>query len=226
MHGFDIGAGAILLAAGVWSFFRGLTREVISILGLIAAVVLGAWGAPRLAAPLEPVIAPLWLRQTMGFAAIFLAVVLAYALLAKIIRRMVNAVGLSLPDRILGSLFGILKAAVLIALLLIALTKYDPDTASRLTAQSQLAPPLFRMAEALTALLPADLYTDFQRFYNRLHQRGERQTAPRIPAATPQSQPSATIKPSPASTPTVLWRTLEQDERSLRQIIQERLQAP
>lgn len=219
VNGFDIGAGTILLASGIWSFFRGLTREVISILGLIAAVALGGWGAPFVAVPLTPLITSLWLRQTIGFTAIFLAVVIAYILLAKIVCRMVDAVGLSLPDGILGSLFGILKAAVLIALLLILLTRYDPKTASRLTTGSQLAPPLFKVADVLTTLLPAALYTDFDRFYNRFQRLHQGRRHPQIPATGLHSQPSA-VKPHPAPAPETPAEISPQDEQNLRQLIQ------
>jgi len=218
VNGFDISAGVILLAAGIWSFFRGLTREVISILGMTAAVVMGSWGAPSLAALIQPFIATPWLRQAFGFAAIFLAVVIAYFLLAKIVRRMVDAAGLSLPDCILGSLFGILKATVLIALSLLVLSRFDPDTASRLTQGSQLAPPLFKMAQLLTALLPENLDTDFDRFYNRFQRLRQEQLPIGMTATGLRPKPPITVEPHPV--PEAPAGISPQDDQSLRQLLQ------
>ena len=73
MHWFDVVAGVALCTGGLWSFCRGLTREVLSILGIIAAIMLSFRGYPYVATHLSTFIAHDWLRQVVGFGLIFLS---------------------------------------------------------------------------------------------------------------------------------------------------------
>jgi membrane protein required for colicin V production len=225
MHWFDIGTGVALVVGSIWSFFRGLTREVISILGIVAACVLSAWGSPYVTTALAPVISLPWLRQAVALSSIFLGVVVGYVLLAKAVRRMVKAAGLSLPDRVLGGLFGLIKVGVLISAVLIGLTQFFPDIATRIAAESKLAPTFFYTAQLLTTLLPEDVHTDFQRFYDRVQKRFKQwlpaQQLPQ-PKAAPTQQPS--VSPRAASPPQAPPGISASDEHALRQLIREHWQ--
>jgi hypothetical protein len=99
MHWFDVIAGMALLIGGIWSFCRGFTREILSILGIIAAIMLASRSYPAVAKHLDTFIAHPWLRQAAGFALIFLSTVIFYVVLAALLHRLVKAAGLSLPDR-------------------------------------------------------------------------------------------------------------------------------
>lgn len=227
MHWFDIGVSCALLAVGIWSFFRGVTREVIAILGITATLVLSAWGYSYAARPLEMVIALPWLRQAIGYAVIFLAAVVGYMLLAKAVRRMVEAVGLSLPDRVLGGLFGFVKVGIIVSALVIVLTKFFPTVATQLAAESVLAPTFLQTANLLTTLLPEEVQTDFQRFHNRVQVRVNtwpptKPTPSRTVRTTPRQPVSATpaVPPSPQAPSSIS----ASDERALRRLIQKRLQ--
>jgi membrane protein required for colicin V production len=223
MHWFDVGAGVVLIVGMIWSFFRGLTREVISILGLTAACILSAWGYVRVATALQPVIALVWVRQAIGFVSIFLVTVVCYALLAMIVRRLVKAAGLSLPDRILGGLFGLVKVGVLISILMIVLTTFFPDIATHIAKESQLAPLFFHTAHLLTALLPEEIQDDFQRFYQRA-QEHLKQWLPMQPQRRPHtpSHPAATSRATPLHQAAPDIQTSE--EQALRRLIRERWQ--
>ena len=126
MHWFDVIAGIALLTGGIWSFFRGLTREVFSLLGIIAAIMLSFRGYPYVANHLGTFIAHPWLRQAVGFALIFLSTVFLYVLIAALLHRLIKAAGLSLPDRFLGGLFGIVKVGVIIAALCLVTAQFFP----------------------------------------------------------------------------------------------------
>lgn len=225
MHWFDIGTGVALVVGSIWSFFRGLTREVISILGIVAACMLSAWGSPYVATALEPAISLPWLRQAIGLCSIFLLAVVGYVLLAKAVRRMVKAAGLSLPDRVLGGLFGLIKVGVLISAVVIVLTKFFPDIATHIATESRLAPTFFYTAQLLTTLLPEDVHTDFQHFYDRV-QKHFKQWLPAqqllLPGAAPTPQPS--VSPQAAPPPQEPSDISASDEQALRQLIRERWQ--
>lgn len=96
---------------GAW---RGLVYEVLSVLGWVAAFFVAQWGAPRLAAvlPLQSAAEPV--RYAVAFVLIFIAAVFAAGLLAFLVKKLVQSVGLRPVDRTLGSAFGLVRGLILL----------------------------------------------------------------------------------------------------------------
>ncbi len=155
MHWFDISIGLIMLLGGIRSYFRGLTREVMSAIGVIAVFVLVMWGDAYMPRYLEPVIASPWWRQIAVYVVLVIVAVGAYMLWANLVERMLHLSRLSIPDRVLGGLFGVAKVGVLMALLFVLLIQAAPDRVARAVAGSRLAPPLLQAAQVITTVLPS-----------------------------------------------------------------------
>jgi membrane protein required for colicin V production len=155
MHWFDISAGLLLLIGCLWSCWRGFTREIVSLLGVMAVIILSVWVYPHVGRLLEPLTSLTWLRQTMGSSAIVLAAILAYIIVVRLVRRLLAPTRPSMRQRLLGGLVGGVKAAVLMAALLILWTRLNPQAAARLTAESKVAPLLVQTAQLMIPLLPA-----------------------------------------------------------------------
>jgi membrane protein required for colicin V production len=102
-------AGSLLL--GAW---RGLVYEVLSVAGWIAAFVLAQWFAADAAAWLPMGRSGDALRHAAGFVLVFVAAAFAAGLLAWLVKKMVEAVGLRPIDRTLGAAFGLVRGAVLL----------------------------------------------------------------------------------------------------------------
>jgi membrane protein required for colicin V production len=155
VHWFDIGMMIALLLSGVWGYLRGLVRAILSLIGLAAASVLAVRGYPDVAELFTPLIATLWVRQAIGFALIFLAVVAVAMVCGILLRFALRAVGLSLMDRLLGGLFGLAKVILVASVLLMMGDRFFPSVRTQLEANppSVLAPLLFRNAEFLKAFL-------------------------------------------------------------------------
>jgi membrane protein required for colicin V production len=105
-----LGVLVISLALGAW---RGLVYEVLSVLGWIAAFVLAQWLAPDAAAWLPMGRSGDAMRYA-GFVLVFIAAAFAAGLLAWLLKRLVEAVGLRPVDRTLGAAFGLVRGAVLL----------------------------------------------------------------------------------------------------------------
>lgn len=105
---------AVLLLSALIGVWRGLTYEVISVAGWVAAFVAAqVWGADVGAwLPLEGWAAGV--RLVAGMALVFVAVVFAGALLAWLVQKLVASVGLRPVDRVLGGAFGVLRGLVLL----------------------------------------------------------------------------------------------------------------
>ncbi len=145
-----IGVFAASLALGAW---RGLVREVLSILGWIIAFL----AANLLAGPLGPempqAIPTPELRVATAFVAVFVVALVATSLVALLLSKIVKAVGLGGVDRMLGALFGAARGAliVLAAALLAGLTSAPRQPFWR---DSLSGPVLVQAAQTLKPLLP------------------------------------------------------------------------
>ncbi len=138
------------------SVIRGLVREVLALLawavGFVAASVLAA----DLAALLPPEVPGEQLRLLAGFAGVFLAVMLVMSLLAMFVSKLVKSAGLGVEDRVLGSVFGLVRGVlvVMIFVLLAGLTSLPRQPAWR---DAVLSHPLEAFAGQVKGWLPARL---------------------------------------------------------------------
>ena len=147
------GVFAASLVVGAW---RGLVREVLSILGWIIAFL----AASLLAGPLGPAmpeaIPSPELRVAAAYVAVFAGAVMATALMAMLLSKIVKAAGLGGVDRLLGTLFGAARGLliVVVAALLAGLTSAPRQPFWR---DSASGPLLVQAVQALKPLLPQTL---------------------------------------------------------------------
>ena len=218
MHWFDISVGIVMLLGGSRSYFRGLTREVMSTIGLIAVFVFAVWGHAYIPQYFEPVIASPWGRQIAVYIVLIIVAVGAYMLWVKMVEHMLY-VPLTIPDRVLGSLFGIVKVGVLIAAGCVLLMQSAPDRVATVVADSKLAPPLLQTAQIITTVLPREVKNEFRRSYSRVQQQLGQQVAQ--PCHT---EPTAVHSPSPSQAPQTPAEMSANDDRTLRQLIKKHSQ--
>jgi membrane protein required for colicin V production len=114
MTAVDIVLLLVLLASVVLGVWRGLVYEVLSVAGWVLAFFLAQWFALRAAEwlPLADTAAPL--RYAAGFAVVFVGTLFASNLLAWLIKKAFESVGLMPIDRVLGAGFGLLRGVILL----------------------------------------------------------------------------------------------------------------
>ncbi len=113
-----LGIFAVSVAWGAW---RGLVREIVSLLGWLVAFLAASLFAGPLAEQLPDSIPTPELRAVAAFLAIFVAALVVTTLLGVVLSHLVKAVGLGGLDRTLGSFFGVARGIiVLVALALLA----------------------------------------------------------------------------------------------------------
>lgn len=110
---FDWLALAVLAMSLLWGVWRGLVHEVLGLLGWVLAFWVAQRYSPALAHHLT-----MWssesLRLAAAFFLLFLATVVLVAVMIWMLGRLMSAVGLRPVDRMLGGLFGLLRAALLL----------------------------------------------------------------------------------------------------------------
>ena len=140
------------LLLGMW---RGIVQEVLSLVGWVAAFYVSQMYAPMAAAWLPMEGSSQMLRYAAGFVVVFVAVLVGTALVSWVIKKLISAVGLGPLDRLLGSLFGLMRA-VFILLAITVLVGMTPMRDTDAWKQAQGAQWLQQFLHVLKPVLPAD----------------------------------------------------------------------
>jgi len=111
MNGLDFAVIGILVLSLLFGLWRGLIYEVLSLLGWPIAIVLSKLSATGIA-PLLP-IAQEEIRVTAAYALVFIAVLIVWGIVARLIARLLKAIGSDWTDRAMGGLFGALRGGLL-----------------------------------------------------------------------------------------------------------------
>jgi membrane protein required for colicin V production len=131
----------VVLAVSVGiSLWRGFTREAISLAGWVAAFVVANLFAAQLAGLLGQWINSITGSYVVAFAALFVGTLVLAGILAKLGKQLVRATGLSLLDRLLGTVFGFARGVILIVVAVYLLRQVAPPQNLQWLGQSQLMP--------------------------------------------------------------------------------------
>jgi len=160
--------GVVGLSALV-SLFRGLVREVLSLVGWGAA----CWAAFRYSGRLAPSLAahldlPPSALVAIAFILLLVGVLFAFGIINFLIGKLITTTGLGGTDKILGMLFGIARGLAIILILVIfaGLTPLPGDPWWR---QSVFLPRLVPAAKWAIEWLPTEYRDEFDYEFN--HER-------------------------------------------------------
>lgn len=121
MNWVDVAIVAVIVLSAVIGFFRGFLREVVGLATWVLAFYVAFTTCQMAAAWFEPWIGSESIRVAAAFVAIFIAVLILGAIVNYIIGKLVDKTGFAGTDRSLGGVFGILRgAAILVLLVLLA----------------------------------------------------------------------------------------------------------
>lgn len=135
----DVVIVVVIVASAVFGVLRGLVKEIVALGIWVAALLLGVVFAAPLGALIADSLGPR-LQAGLGFVAVFIAVLLAGALLQRILGRLIDSTGLTGTDRTLGLLFGAARGVIVVIVALIVLRPFAEDRPW--WPESQLIPPL------------------------------------------------------------------------------------
>ena len=148
----DIVIVSIILVSAMFGIMRGFVKEVVSLCVWSAAFVLsfsfGAALGDVMAENLDE--RP---QTAIGFAAIFVVVLVAGAILQRILHGLVQSTGLSGTDRTLGLVFGGARGLAVVVLGLIFMRSFAEG--SDWWSASQLAGPLLVLEDDVLAIANA-----------------------------------------------------------------------
>jgi len=169
---------AVLLLNVITAAIQGFFSEALTMAGLVVGYIVAAWRYHGFAEWLEQYLKNPWLAEILAFLIIFFAIVILFGIAARIARWVMRKSGLSGLDRFLGALLGLLKGALMVAVILMGMTAFEPT--SKLLQNSQLAPYFLVAGNAAKWMAPAELRMRFDQGLALLHR-----TQPKPAAASP-----------------------------------------
>jgi uncharacterized membrane protein required for colicin V production len=158
LRALDAVAAVVLSLATLRGLWIGAVREAFSLAGLAAGVfAVGRWREAG-AAWLESAGASGAAAQILAVPALFLAALLAVALVGRVARRGVRGAGLGLADRLAGAALGAAEGAVVVTVLVLGLAALLGREDAALAGTRTLA-SLEWTERALASAAPADVAT-------------------------------------------------------------------
>jgi membrane protein required for colicin V production len=166
MNWLDIVLLLILGLSVAASFRKGLSREVIGLLSVVLALILGVWFYGTAGAFLEPYVSSRATANFAGFFLVFFGLLLAGALVSYLLGKFLKVTGLSLVDRLLGAGFGLLRGIVVAVALILGIMAFTPSEGAPVSVvNSRVAPYVVDAARVCAAMAPRELKEGFRKSY-------------------------------------------------------------
>jgi len=157
---------AILVYSIAVSWFKGFIREVLGLITVLAAVLLGAWFYRGVGRLFKDVVRTENIALFFGFSLIFVVTLVAGFVVIWLIAKFMKFAKLQWADRLLGAAFGFIRGWVISAAILLALTAFEIQT-ERLKG-SELAPYFLPGSRVIAVMTPYEMKAKFLVGYRAL----------------------------------------------------------
>jgi membrane protein required for colicin V production len=185
MNWLDVVLVLILLLSIVTSFRQGLTREIIKLVSVVLAILLGIWLYGFVGAHLLPYLSSPAIAHFAGFAIVFCGVLWTGSLVSFIVGKFLKVTGLSLFDHVLGAGFGFVRGVLISVALVMGIMAFaQGERPPQTIVESRVAPYAVEAADVLASLAPHEL------------REGVRQTYARVKRAWEEGFPKGIIGPN------------------------------
>ena len=160
MNPFDILIVVILGYSLVRGLFRGLVKEISSIIGVFGGFYAAYTYYAVLAKVLAGLIHDVSYLNILSFLIVFCCVLIIVSVLGIIIKYLLNIAFLGWVDRISGLVFGGIKAILIVSVLFISLTAFLPKGSSFIK-DSVLAPHVAWVSEKMAKVVSKQMKEEF-----------------------------------------------------------------
>jgi len=168
----------LLLIVGVsivTSLRKGLSREIIGLVSVVLAILLGIWFYGTAGAMFEPHLSSAAAAHFAGFVVVFCGVLLLGALVGAAVGKFLKVTGLSFFDHLLGALFGLARGVLIGIALIMGIMAFS--TSGRPPAsvvESRTAPYVVDAARLIASMAPHELREGFRKTYAQVKSAWEK----------------------------------------------------
>jgi membrane protein required for colicin V production len=179
---------AVVTFSVLFGILKGIIREIFSLAGFVIGFIL----ASKCAGPIADRLSggergPIWF--VVAFAVVLIAVIVLFELAGFFLSKLAQVLQLSVPDRLMGGVFGLVRGGLLYATVLVCAVLLLPDTEPVLR-RSPSARFLLPFTAELTTILPSRYEEVFRERYDALEDRAPapgRSGDGRAPETAPES---------------------------------------
>lgn len=157
MNLLDYALIGFMLLSTLIGLIRGLAREILSTIGMGAALLIAFLFSNRLAPLLENYLPLPSVRQIAAFIILFLLMLVAMAVFNYVISALIAATDTQGIDLFLGMIFGLIRGIIII-ILLISLAGFTPFPKDQWWQESRLIPHFIVLAKWSCQFLPQGLH--------------------------------------------------------------------
>tara|TARA_R110002110_G_scaffold406421_1_gene626223 strand:- start:16651 stop:17175 length:525 start_codon:yes stop_codon:yes gene_type:complete len=137
----------VLTVSTLLSLWRGFMREALSLAGWVAAFIIANVFGDDMARALAGVINNVTGRYVAAYAILFVGTLVTASILTRFAVQLVKVSGLSLLDRLLGTVFGFVRGVILILVFVFVLRQLVPPQELHWLDQSELMPHLDMLSQ-------------------------------------------------------------------------------
>ena len=151
----------VMFISAVFATLRGMTRELLGLLGWIASVLVANYAKPLLEDPIANFINADGLSSALAWGLPFAATVIIWFLLASLLSPGLTRAGLGSLDRWLGVIFGLVRGYLLVLFaFIVAVLALEGENKLPATIQNAQSTPFFSLSAQHFAHFMPDDYSD------------------------------------------------------------------
>jgi len=151
----DVAVVVVVLASAVYATYRGFVAESLSVFAWIAAAFATLYFGPWVAYWMRGMITPAWLGEVVGYAVVFLIVVIPLSFASFRIAENVKKSHVGALDGTMGAAFGVARGLVIVGIAYLVFTAIVPISAQPAwITHSRLMPVIRTSAEVVASLVP------------------------------------------------------------------------
>jgi membrane protein required for colicin V production len=166
MNWLDVVLLLIIGMSVIASFRKGMSRQIIHLVSVVAGIVLGAWFYGTVAAYLLPHVSSHTAANLGGFLIVFCGVLALGAMVSWTVGKFLRVTGLSFFDHLLGAVFGLVQGTLVATALIMGVMAFSKDgTPPRSIDQSRIAPYVSQGSRVFAAMAPHELKEGFHKSY-------------------------------------------------------------
>jgi membrane protein required for colicin V production len=153
MNYIDIIIGLVLLFAAIGGFRKGLISELAS----LAALILGIWGAIEFSYITSDFLTENFNLETeylniISFIVTFIVIVILVHIVGNSVNKLIEVAQLGVLNKLAGLLFGVLRSALVLSIILLVFNKIDKDVeilSQEAKTESRLYEPVRKLAPSI-----------------------------------------------------------------------------
>ena len=154
----DYGIAFVFILSATISILRGMTREILGLVGWVISILIANYSAPLIESPIIYLLQVKGLGAALAWGLPFAISVVFWFIFASLIAPSLTRVGLGSFDRWFGVLFGFVRGygIVLIVFIVTVFAAEGEDNLPKTVKQSHSTPLLSRSAHYFSDLVPKD----------------------------------------------------------------------